>query len=886
MNFHSLEIEKILNILETNFYGLAKKEAERRILKYGKNYLPEEETPSALEIFLKQFKNIFNSVLFFAFFLSLIVGKVNDSVVIVFIILVNAFLGFYFELRTYKKLNELRKLLQPETKVLRDGQIYKVSTEEIVPGDVVILEEGDLIPADVRFFEVDNLKVDESMITGESLPVEKDIKILPEDTPVQSRLNFGYFGTFVTEGKGKAVVCLTGVNTYLGTIYEKYKKIKNLAPHFEYLSKNLIIRMFLIAVFTSLIILYFSFKKDYTWTESLFFVLAAFISSIPEGLPVIITVLLVSSAYYLYKRNVLVKNMQATENLSVVNLLLTDKTGTLTENFMTARKIFLYPDEEIEVTGDSNLENVSYNQKAEDDYFKGIFLKDNKEINIFENYPLVKLLNIITVVNEAEIILNNTLEIKGNPRDVALIILSRKAGFKKDKILEIEKILKREPFSRVKKYKRVVVKHERVESYYVGAFEKLIESCEFVLTKDGEEKFVDKDKVLNKAIEYSNMGFSVLAVAFNVGDKEENQILVGLIALYDPPKKETKETILNLKEAGIDVKILTGDHKSTAVYVAKEVGFDNLNALDEREFLSLNEDEVLNKLREVSIFARVTPEIKLKILSLYQKLGYQVAYIGDGVNDILSLKQAEVGVAMGKRGSEVAKEASDIILVDDNINSLVDSFLEGRKIFNNLKRVVFFLVTTNVAESLTIISSLVLNLPFILKPTHILFLNFVTDTLVGTTLIFEKEHGYEMKTSPRDKKESLINLSVLPFLLIMSSSMALLTVLIFSSEYKIDLEKARTYAFLLMSLTQIFNVLNLRSFKNSLFVTSFRLNPYLVLGLIFSLFLQVFIIFTPAVSKFLGFSQISLFEFIYFVLLSSSVFIVGEIYKYFKRKIF
>jgi Ca2+-transporting ATPase len=538
---------------------------------------------------------------------------------------------------------------------------------------------------------------------------------------------------------------------------------------------------------------------------------------------------------------------------------------------MTAKKIFV-DDEEIEVTGDGY-------------QFNGNFLKDNKTINIFENYPLVKLLNISAMVVEGEVVKGDNLKIKGNPRDVALMILLEKSGLKREEILAKEKIKKREPFSRVKKHKRVIVEHERIESYYIGAFEEIIKNCDFILKRDGVLNFANKNKILDKALEYANNGFSVLGVAYNEGDREENLIFVGLIALYDPPKKGVKETIFKLNQAGVDVRIITGDHKATAVYIAKEVGLNNLNSLEQGEIEKLSEKELLEKLKETYIFARITPEIKLKILELYQKLGYSIAYIGDGVNDVLTLKKAEVGVCMGKRGSEIAKSASDIILVDDNLESLLNSFLEGRKIFNNLKRVVFFLVTTNVAESLTIIASLFLGYPFILKPTHILFLNFVTDTLVGTTLAFEKEHGDEFNSKPRRAKESLISLDLIPFLLMMSSTMMILTILIFGSQYLFDLDKARTYAFLVMSLTQLYNALNLRSLNYSVFKLSFKFNYYIIFGILISLLLQILVIFNPLLRNILGFAEIQVIEFIIILILSSSILLMAEIYKSIKNKL-
>ncbi len=874
MNFHSLEINQIFEILESNLLGLSSEEAKKRIFQYGKNLLPEEKKKSIILIFLKQFKNIFNFVLFFVLLLSLVLNKLIDALVVLIIILVNVFIGFGFELRTEKTLEKLKKLLKPKAKILRDKEIIETEAENLVPGDVVILEEGDIVPADLRIFEVENLKIDESILTGESLPVEKDVKVLKEETPIAERKNIAYAGSYIVEGKGRGIVYATGLNTYLGRIYQKYKEEKETAPHFQKLSQDLILKMFLIALSTSILILYFAFQRNYLWSETLLFVLSSFVSSIPEGLPVIITLLLVISAYNLFKKNVLVTNLQATENLSVVNLLLTDKTGTLTEGLMTVRKIFLYPDEEIEVSGEG------YS-------LEGNFTKEGKLIDIYENFPLIKLLNIVVLTSEAEIIKeeNQIIKTKGKPRDIALLILGEKAGIKKEFLYETHKIIKREPFSRIRKHNRIIVQGEDLESFYVGAFENLIEKCDYVLTHQGLEKFKDKEFVLKKAYDYAGNGFSVLTVAYNEGEKEERLVFVGLVALFDPPKKEVKETLEKMKEAGVEVRILTGDHKNTALYVAKEIGFENLNGLEEKEIDNLREEELIEKIKETYIFSRVDPETKFKILSLYQKLGYSVAYIGDGVNDVLALKKAEVGVGMGKRGSEIAKSASDLVLIDDHLASLSQAFIEGRKIFNNLKRITFFLITTNVAESLTILSSLILGFPFILKPIHILILNFVTDTIVGTGLAFEKEHGYELKTKPRKAKESLITLDLIPQLLIMASIMMFLTVLFFSSEYLNNLERARTYAFLVMSLTQIFNALNLRSFNQSIFRLSFKMNYFIIGGFLISLLLQYLFVTNETLYEILGFSKISLGEFLFIFALSSIVLIVGEVYKILKRQI-
>ncbi len=870
-NWHSLKIEEIIDILTTDLTGLSEEEVKNRLSLYGYNKLPEEKKINPIFLFLKQFKNIFNILLLLAFIFSLYLNKTPDAIVILIIIFINALIGFIFEYRAEEVLNKLRKLIKPKAKVIRGGELNIVDSENLVPGDIIVVEEGDYIPADIRLFEAENLKIDESLITGESLPVLKTTQILPLNTLIQERKNICFMGSYVFEGRGKGIVVETGLNTYLGNIYKKYKEEKKIPSHFIQISKELLFKMSSIAFFLALIIFVLSIKNKIEISEALLFTLSALISAIPEGLPIIITLTLSISAYYLSRKNIIVKSLPSVESLSVVDTILTDKTGTLTQNVMTAKKIFLWPETEIEVSGEM-YEPI------------GNFYLNGKIINPLDDLRLVKLLHILICSSDAELIKeNNEWKIKGDPRDAAMLVVSEKVGLKREIITQSHEIIKKIPFSYSKKYKGAIVKHKNVETFIVGAFDKIVEISNFVFNGENIEN-IDKTKLLEVGENYAKEGFSVLGAAFSTKE-DEDFIFVGFIALYDPPKKGIEEAIEKIKEAKVDVKILTGDHKETAIHIAKEIGLNNLNCLTEKEIQKMSDEELKNLIPNVGIFARVLPDTKLRILNLYQEIGKHCAYIGDGVNDVLALKKSELGVVMGKRGSEIAKSAGDIILLNDEFNSLVDAIIEGRKVFNNLRRTTFFLITTNVAESITIISSLLLKLPLILKPIHILFLNLVTDTLCGTFLAFEKEHGKEIKLGPRRYNESLINLQLLPFLFLIAFLMNIITLYLFVYEYTFNLEKARTYAFLVMSFTQIFNALNLRSLYTSLFKLKITTNPALIYGIISSTIVQYLAIYHPYINKLLGFSKISYLEFIFLIFLSSLVLFGGEAYKFIRNKL-
>lgn len=900
-SWHHFSSEKVFKELKSSPSGLSETEAEIRLKKFGPNLLPEEKKKNPFLIFLKQFLNIFNIVLFLVILLALAVDKRLDAGIVFLIILINATIGFYFEYQAERTLAELKKLFPQKTKVFREDKLKLEITQNIVPGDIILLEEGDIIPADVRFFEVNELKVNEASITGESEPVEKNKEALLKETIIPERKNMGFCGTYVLSGNGKGIIVAVGENTYFGQIYKKFEETQKEEWHFQKLAKDLILKMGGLALVSSFLIFFFGIFWQKEFFELLIFVATALVSAIPEGLPVILTLVLARGAYQLAYEKSLVKKLPSLANLSVCNLIITDKTQTLTEGIMTSRKVFLFsPPEkykrEEEKTINSIINNGEIIVSGEGWKPEGEFYRNKKIIDPSEDKRLLKLLHICAAVPDVKLIEETDNEQKeykvlGDPTEGALVVLAEKGGVKKERLEN--SVTKKFPFNPELKCKGIIWKEK--EFWLVGAFENIVKFSNKVLTKKGIEELKEKEKktLLRIGEKYALFGFRVLgagfsphknlAMSFKESIEPKELVFCGFVMIYDPPRPYIKMVVDELKNAGLEVKIATGDHKLTAINIAKETGL--LGEVIEGEGLaSLSQKEFLKTIKRVKIFCRTTPEIKLKILEGYKKLGYSPAYIGDGINDVLALKKADLGVGMGLRGSEVVRAASDIILLDDNFSTLISAIKQGRVIFNNIKRTSFFLVTTNIAEHITILLTIIIGWPLILLPAHILFINFITDTLVGTGLAFEGAHGYEMNVKPRSRKEKIITWEIFPFLLIIGVVMGFLTILLFGYYMGANLQKARTIAFLTMATTQIFNAFNLRSLKESVFKLGFLTNRVVLLGVGIALLLQIFLIQIEPLSSIFGFQPLFLSEWILIIFLSSSVLLVGSLYKILKNR--
>ncbi len=905
-NWHGKKIEEVFNNLNSNPDGISQTEAEKRLEKYGENELKGGREVHPIFIFLKQFRSGLIYVLIIAAIISAIFSKWIDVYVILIVILLNAIFGFFQEYKAEKAIQALKKMIVPVAKVYREGNLFEISAKHIVPGDVIVLDEGARIPADVRIFYAKDFRTNEASLTGESVPVSKNIDSIKEDVDIGDKKNMAWMGTFVAGGKAKGVVVATGNETAFGSIAKDISEIEKRGGHFEekigLLAKQMAGFAFISASFIFFLSLYIQGIKideiislSDPFRESLLFAVAALVSGIPEGLPAVLSVVLAIGATRMAKRNAIIRRLPATETLGVVDHIITDKTGTLTQNTMNVRKIILAEEEEIDVTGDGWVP-------------EGKFLEEGREISPLKKFNLEKLLHIAGVCNEAEITKKENeerYEIIGDPTEAALVVLAQKAGLNEDIIHEKEKKVDDMSFSSKFKYRAslsvLLQKEEEKQVYVVGAPEELIERVGYIQTKEEVRKIKkgEKEEILKRVEKLTDDAMRTIGIAFKSVSKDEKElkrdmiedlVLVGVVGIIDPPRPEVKEAISKAKGAGIRVIMATGDHKGTALAIAKEIGLleENENrALTQKELLEMSQEEFEKAVSEVNVFARLSPHMKLIIAkTLQDKYDAVVAMTGDGVNDAPAVKQADIGIAMGISGTDVTKESGEIILADDNFASIISAIEEGRIVFRNTKQTSTTLISTNFAEHVTIITSLIFlggQLPFL--PTQILWLNLITDGFSGVPLAAEPGHSDIIKEKPRNKNEGILTKDVFPILILTAVVMAVITLLAFNHYLDTSIEKARTAAFSVMAFTQLFRALNMRDLKRSVFEIGFFKNMYLIVAILIALVLQVAVIRIPFFQEVFNFETISYFEIFILMILSSSIFFLGEVYKYIRYQI-
>ncbi len=891
--YHSYSVEETFKDLKAEKGGLSIEESKKRLLDFGLNEIENEEKIRPFFIFAKQFHSILIYILIAAAFIAWFYGKLIDVYVILGVVFLNAIMGFIQEYRAERAIQALKNIIVPTAKVYRDGVLEKIDAKNLVLGDVIFLEEGDKIPADARIFEERDFRTVESSLTGESTPVSKNIGKTDPKTSVGDRRNMVWMGTFVAGGQAKAVVVATGNNTVFGEIAGDISQIKKERSHFEKKIDKLAKQMGVIAVAGSSLIFIVGFWiKGVEFQEILLFTIASLVSGIPEGLPAILVIVLAIGANKMAKRNAIIRRLPATETLGVANVISTDKTGTLTQNTMNVRSIIFGNEKEVRVSGNGWEP-------------KGDFYQEDSKIAPLENPVLDKLLHISSICNNANLIKEESTnedgyKIMGDPTEASLVVLAEKAGLKKD-ILGERKIDDL-PFSSEFKYRAslsaLVKEKNKQELYVVGAPETILNRSEFFLDKNGNKSKLEKEKkkeILKKIEGLTNKAMRTIALAYKPlpakhkalsDDIIFDLVFVGVVGIIDPPRPEAREAVLKAKKAGIRVIMTTGDHKGTAVAISKEVGImddfsDKKNALTENELIEMEEDDFRKAIREVDVFARLTPNMKLKIAESLQKDGHIVAMTGDGVNDAPALKKSDIGIAMGVIGTDVARESSEIILADDNFASIVNAIEEGRIVFTNTRQTSTFLITTNFAEHATLISSLFLFVQLPLLPTQILWLNLVTDGVSGFSLAAEPGHGKVLDEPPRQKNENILSKEIIPFLILMMVVMAILTVSFFGyylGEDGNNINKARTVAFTVMAFTQLFNVLNMRSMKRSIFELGFFSNKYVPISLFSAIVLQIIAVYL--LTSIFHFEILSVLEMLTIFVFSSFVLWFGELYKY------
>lgn len=895
-SFHSETAEKVLKILSSGIEGLSHEVAKAGLEDFGPNEILEKKTKHPALIFLKQFHSSLIYILIAAAAISFFIGHAADVYVILAVILVNAIIGFIQENKAEKSIQALKRMIVPHAKVFRGGKLQQVHAKELVPGDIIFLEEGDRIPADARLLEVKNTRTVEASLTGESLPIDKDVKALPEKTGLADRKNMVWMGTFVAGGQAKAVVVSTGIKTAIGKVATSIEKIKKVKGHFEKKTDILARQMGIIAVGCACIVFLVGFfVRGFEFSEVFLFTIASLVAGIPEGLPAVLVIVLAIGAHRMAKRNAIIRTLPATETLGVATVIATDKTGTLTQNTMNVEKILLPGEDVITVSGEGWRPSGDFSQK------------DNS-ITPLENPRLSKLLHIACVCNNARVVKEEGEKYKiiGDPTEAALVVLAEKAGVNKEVLLEKEKRIDDLPFNPELKYRAslsvLVEESSKKEIYVIGAPEAVLAHSSFMLGEKGEKKITQEEKqeILDGIQGLAKKAMRVLGLAYKrtpagtddlSEDLVNDLVLVGVVGMIDPIRPQVKEAIAKANKAGIRVIMKTGDHKDTAVAVAREIGMigektknTSPEVLTEQELLKLSEKEFEETIKHVSVFARLTPGMKLRMVGVLQKQGHIVAMTGDGVNDAPALKKADIGIAMGIIGTDVARESSDIVLADDNFSSIMNAIEEGRTVFTNTRQASAFLITTNFAESISIITTLLLGLPLPLLPSQLLWLNLVTDGVTDVALDAEPSHEDVLEEPPRKAKENILSKEIIPFILIMAGIMVTLTLIIFNAYLPGGIEKARTGAFTVMAFTQLFNVLNMRSLKRSIFRIGFFSNKFIVASLVASVFLLAIVLYVPFFQGVFKFVPLGLLEISLIILLSSSVLWLGELYKYLRPR--
>lgn len=863
MQWHMMSIESVLEKLETNKNGITHIDAEARLKHYGLNKLKERERRTALIIFYEQFKSILVLLLVVAAVLSFYLGMYINAIVIVTLIILNAFLGLYQEFKAEKEIDALKKLTVSRVTIIRDGAHHEMSVEKIVPGDIVFLEEGNRVPADVRLIEASNLKIDESELTGESVPVVKETKTL-KDVGLAERKNMAFMGTLVCYGRGRGIVVDTGMSSEIGkiaTIVEKREEPTPLQLKLQHFGKD--IGIFVI-VLSFLIFLMGLIRAEEPFNMFLVAMSLA-VAAVPEGLPAVVTLTLALGTQRMLKRNAVVKRLAAVEALGSVSIICADKTGTMTTNEMTVEKIW-YPNKLIDVTG------VGFEPKGE-------FLLDNKNINPRKDDQLDLLLKISKMCNDSILKKGIGWHIIGDPTEGALKVLAKKADVTEDypRVKEI-------PFSSERKIMTTIHDIGGYDfAYAKGAPEFILKACNKIHHgKNLNSK--NKEKIMRVVHELADDGLRVLGFAYkkleykySLDSVERDMTFVGLAAMMDPPRKETKDAIRLCKEAGIKVIMFTGDHPLTAKAVASQIGLggevitgDQIDKMSEKEF-----DEVVD---ENMIFARVSPQHKLKIVEALKKDKNIVAVTGDGVNDAPALKKADVGVAMGIKGTDVAKESSDIILLDDNFHTIVSAIEEGRRIYDNIKKFVRFLLAANFDEMFVVASAVFLGLPIPFLAIQILWINLITDSFPALSLGVDPKEKDIMQRKPRDPKETIFHSSI-PFIIFSGFLGFVLTISIFLLELPYGIEKARTIAFTTTIFYELFFVFNCRSEKRSVF----RINPFtnkkLILSVAVSILLQILIIYLPFFQTIFATVPLTVLDWLKILLFSSlGLFVIPKIF--------
>lgn len=872
ISFHSLETDEVLSHVESSTKGLTATEAQKRLHHYGPNELGRDRKVPLFSIVIRQFQNMMVYILLAAAGISFYYGHAIDSAVILGIIILNAVIGFIQEYRAEKAVAALKRLAIQKVKVYRDNNIVEVASHYIVPGDVLLLEEGDRVPADARIIQIQSFQTQESALTGESLPIDKTLNPLPKETSMAELLNMVFNGTVVVRGSATVVVTATGSHTALGAIAKDIQHIDEAVTHFQSKSSELTRQMAGIAVVTAIITFVVGFFIQGIGLEEILpFTLAALVSAIPESLPLVLMIVLTLSARRMAQKNAIVRHLTAAETLGVVNVIITDKTGTLTQNNMSVEKVIFGNEDPIDNS-----------------------LADARKADTLAREKLVaiaSLCNTVRSINPNE----DGKQFIGDPTERAFFSYAQTID--PGALTQWEK-LEDVPFNQQLKARACLVKEttsHKQEIFMVGAPEPMLKRCTHILVNGKKVKLTDAHKstleahilsLTTNAMRVIGFAYKSVDHAFKGLDEKsyEDFVWAGAVGMIDPPRFEAAESVRRAQAAGIRVIMATGDHPATALAIAKTVGIPSQSfAMTAADMEELSDHELSARIETVQVFARMTPQSKLRLAKILQKQGNILAMTGDGVNDAPALKGADVGISMGKAGTDVAREASDIILADDNFATIVRAIEEGRTQFRNMRRTSFFLITTNVAESVSLLTFLFLGLPIPLLPKQVLWLNLVGGGLTDLALATEPIHEDVLQTGPRSANEKILTKQVLPQLIMFTALMTVVSLLVYQLFSPDSEAKARTGIFIALSLMQLLNLFNMRSLKKSIFKIGVFTNRQVNYAFGISILLLLAVVYIPFIAKLFEFVPLAVSEIVMLFVISLSIILLGETMKLLQR---
>ncbi|MFA5613217.1 MAG: HAD-IC family P-type ATPase [Methanoculleus sp.] len=872
----NLTPEEALQDLGAGSAGLSEREAEERLERYGENALREEARETKLQVFLRQFKGILIGILIAAAVVSFLVGEPHDAAAILIIVLLNALLGYTQEWQAGEAIEALRKMLVQRAVVIRDGVQKEIDASAVVPGDLVVLEMGERVPADLSLTEATSLQVDEAALTGESVPVDKAPGRLPVGTPLAERSNMVFSGTTVVNGRGRGVVVATGMETEFGRIAGLSQRVMAeatpLSRQMDILGRDI----GFIALAISALAVVVGLLQQRELLEMFLVGVSLAVAVIPEGLPAVVTLTLAIGIKNMLRRNCLIRRLPASETLGAVSVICTDKTGTLTRNEMVVVRVKT-PESDVAVTG------TGYAPEGE-------FLRDDSVVDPRADPGIRQFLRASLLCNHATLATDETGEwrIFGTPTEGALVVAAAKAGLTREGAPEA---VREFSFDSTRKRMTIIYREEGGDVAYVkGAPEVLLARSSGALVGGAVVPLTDDLRAaLHRGLqEYASGGLRVLGAAYRplhdgiswtADDVEKDLIFLGFAGILDPPRPEAAEAIRLCKSAGIDVIMITGDNPQTAYAVAQDLGLSSEGALTGTDLEAMSDDELEERLSTTKVLSRVTAAHKLRVIDILSREGAVIAMTGDGVNDAPALKKANIGIAMGIKGTDVAKESSDMILVDDNFASIVAGVEEGRREYDNIARFTLYLLSSNVGEIVAIVGGLLMGLPLILIPVQILWINLITDGLSALALGLEPAERDVMQRRPRDPEKTILSRGAFLVILIIGTWLGLLTFYVFSGLYEVDIDRARTMAFTGLIVFELYNVLNFRSFRSPLHRVGFFSNPALLYAILGSIALQVLVVYTPVFQEFLGTAPLTLADWGLLVLLGLPVLIAGETYK-------